>query len=285
VSVLLLDPDGSLGALEDALAGGRRNLRVQRLGPGELVAKVGIDTATLQASSDALPLHLLGLETPDFNLAPASLTAGYNRLVASRAIYAAAGAVAAAGLAWIAFDMYRISAVGAERQQVLAQTQREQAAYQEITRTFPPAPAGAERLRLTVEAAKRIQDMARLPEKTYQVVSQGLDANPALTLAGLTWRNGKPSTGAGEGPAQLAQSAVLQVQIVAQPGDLTGATDAVNKFVKDLARSEMVASARTVKLPVDVGSSATLRGSTADPRREQPVKVQFEVEVVLKAGV
>jgi hypothetical protein len=83
----------------------------------------------------------------------------------------------------------------------------------------------------------------------------------------------------------LAQSALLQVQLLAQPGDFTGALNTVNKFVKDLARHELVASARTVKLPIDPGSSATLRGSTADSRKGEPVKVQFEVEVVLKAGV
>jgi hypothetical protein len=100
----------------------------------------------------------------------------------------------------------------------------------------------------------------------------------------MTWRYGKP-TGDGAPAAQLAESALLQVQLLAQPGDFTGALNTVNKFVKDLARQEPVAVARTVKLPIDPGSSATLRGSTADSRQEEPVKVQFEVEVVLKAGV
>jgi hypothetical protein len=285
VTVLILDPEDSLGALEDAVAAGRRSLRAMRLGPTDLVAKIGIDKATLQSSGDALPLYLLGLETPEFNLAPPTLTAGYSRLLASRAIYAVTALAALAGLAWCGLDWYFLAQLKQDTQEIIAQTQREQSAYQEITRTFPPAPAGAERLRQSVEVAKRIEDMARLPDKTYQVVSQGLDANPALSMAGMTWRYGKPSTSAAEPATQLAQSALLQILLVVQPGEMTGATDTVNKFVKDLSRHEWVAAARTVKLPVDAGSGATLRGSTADSRKEQPVKLQFEVEVVLKAGV
>jgi hypothetical protein len=283
VTVLILDPDGSLAALGDAVVAGRRNLRTVRLGSGELTAKVGIDRASLESSEDALPLYLLGLESPDFSLAPPALTAGYSRYRASRAIYALCAAVAVGGLAWTALDMYRLMDLGQERQRALAETHREQNAYQEITRTFPPAPAGADRLQQTVDVAARIGSMSRLPDRVYQVVGQGLDANPDLTLGAMTWRYGKPG-GATEPTAQLVQSALLQVQLLAQPGDFTGALNTVNKFARDLARHESVAAARTVKLPIDPGSSATLRGTTADSRKEQPVKVQFEVEVVLKAG-
>jgi hypothetical protein len=284
VTVLILDPDGSLATLGDAVVADRRNLRAVRLGPAELIAKVGIDRASLQASADALPLYLLGVDSPDFSLAPPALTAGYSRYRASRAIYAGCVAVAVAGLAWSGLDMYRLMDLGRARQEVLDQTQNQQRLYQEITRTFPPAPASADRLRQAVDVAGRIGNMSRLPDRTYQVVSQGLEANPALTLGGMTWRYGKPGESE-PAAAQLAQSALLQVQLLAQPGDFTGALNTVNKFVKDLARHELVATARTVKLPIDPGSSATLRGTTADSRKEEPVKVQFEVEVVLKAGV
>jgi hypothetical protein len=282
VTVLILDPDGALATLGDAVVAGRRNLRAVRLGPDELTAKVGIDRASLEASEDALPLYLLGLESPDFNLAPPALTAGYSRYLAARAIYALCAAVALGGLAWTGLDMYRLMDLRQERQHALAQTQREQNAYQDITRTFPPAPASADRLKQAVDVAARIGTMSRLPDRVYQIVGQGLDANPELTLGTLTWRYGKPP--ASEPTAQLVQSALLQVQLLAQPGDFTGALNAVNKFVKDLARHESVAAARTVKLPIDPGSAATLRGTTADSRKEQPVKVQFEVEVVLKGG-
>jgi hypothetical protein len=66
------------------------------------------------------------------------------------------------------------------------------------------------------------------------------------------------------------------------PGDYKGAMLQMNKFVKDLLKVETVGTARTVKLPVNLASTATLQGSTATPRAEKPVKAQFEVEIVLK---
>jgi hypothetical protein len=84
---------------------------------------------------------------------------------------------------------------------------------------------------------------------------------------------------------QFAQSALLEIELLAPPGDIGAALTAVNKLVKDLARHEAVASARTTRLPVNLGSGATMRGNTTDPRKAQSVPVQFDVEVVLKAGV
>ena len=262
VTVLIVDPDGSLAALGDAVVAGRRNLRAVRVGADELTAKTGIDRASLQATEDALPLFLLGLETPDFNLAPPTLTAGYSRHLAARAIYALMAVVAGVGLAWFALDIYRMLDLRHERQQVIAQTRSEQNTYQEITRTFPPAPASSERLKLTVDVAGRIAAMARLPDKTYRVVGQALDGNPDLTLNGFTWKHGHTGSEPAA-PGQLAQSALLQIELLAAPGDFTSALNTVNKFTKDLGRNEWVASARTTKLPIDPGSSATLRGSTA----------------------
>ena len=81
------------------------------------------------------------------------------------------------------------------------------------------------------------------------------------------------------------QSAQLQLQMLAKPSEQKAVLATINKFVKDLARSESVSAARTVRLPVNFASTAKLTGSTANPRREQPQLAQFEVEVVLKPGV
>ena len=70
-----------------------------------------------------------------------------------------------------------------------------------------------------------------------------------------------------------------------RPSDQRALLASINKFLKDLGSSELVSTARTVKLPVNLASSAKLSGSTANPRREQPQLAQFEVEVALKPGV
>ena len=62
VTVVIVDSDGSLQSLGERIVQGRQNLRWVRVGQHELIAKVGVDRASLEASEDALHLHLLGLQ-------------------------------------------------------------------------------------------------------------------------------------------------------------------------------------------------------------------------------
>ncbi len=281
VTIVMLDQDGSLAQLGAAVVAGRRNLRCVHVTPQELAGKTGVTSAALQGCQDALTLHLLGSHVPDLNLAPASLTAGYARLRMGRYVYVAAAAAGLTCATWAGANVWSAVEVDAQRQQTLIETQRQHRQYQEITRTFPPAPAGADRLQQTVEVAGRIAGLSRLPTNAYAVVSRALDANPAISLTGLTWKHGRAAGNTGAAP-QLAQSVLVQAELLAQSGDVSGALAAVNKFVRDLGKQELVGSARAVKLPVNLGPGATLRGSTADARKSQPVPVQFDVEVVLK---
>jgi hypothetical protein len=283
VTIVILDQDGSLGSLGANITAGRRNLRCVRLGPQELAAKFGLDRSVMEQTEDALHLHLLGQHPPDFSLAPPSLTAGYNRLRWSKLIYGMSAVSAAACAGWVAVNLYRAMELSQERARIAAETQRQQSAYQEITRTFPPAPGGSERLRQTVDVASRITALGRLPDRAYLAVSHGLDSNPAITLLSLNWKHGRGS--GGDGAAQLMQSAQIQAELSMEPGDLSGALTAVNKFVKDLGRQDSVAAVRATRLPVNLGSGATLRGNTSESRKAQPVSVQFDVELVLKPGL
>ena len=104
--------------------------------PEDLISKSGIDRGSLEANEDALHLHLLGLQAPKFNLAPPSLTAGYTRYQASRALYAATAVATVAGLIWCGVNFYRATDIQRDRQGVLSQVQEQQRLYQEITRTF-----------------------------------------------------------------------------------------------------------------------------------------------------
>lgn len=282
VTVVILDQDGSLASLGPRIVAGRRNVRWVRVSPDELVAKAGLDRAALERSPDALPLHLLGLHAPGPNLAPPTLTTGYARYRLSRGVYAATGALGALGLLWIGLNVYSAVDLKQERSRLAEETQRQQQLYQQITQTFPPSPADSDRLRLTVDVVKRIASSARLPDRAYVALARGLDAHPEITLTELTWRHGRAPASA---PPQLAQTAQLGIELLAPPGDIGAALTAVNNFVRDLARQDSVASARTTKLPVNLGPTATMRGSTADPRKAQPEPVRFDVEVVLKPGV
>lgn len=285
VTVAIVDSDGSLHDLGERIVQGRPNLRWVRIGQPELSAKIGVDRAALEASEDALHLHLLGLQTPRNNLAPPTLTSGYSRYRASRSIYLAGAAAALVGLTWAGINLYRALDLKREKQETLAATQAQQTQYQQLTRSYPPSPLPPARLKQTVEAAKQIEAGARLPDQVFAVVSQALDLNPGIDLAGLTWRHGKLAAASGAPAGGLVQSAQLQLQLMAKPSDQKAVLATINKFVKDLTGNELVAGARTVKLPVNLASSAKLSGSTANPRREQPQLAQFEVELTLKPGV
>ena len=100
----------------------------------------------------------------------------------------------------------------------MRQTQTQQTQYQEITRSYPPRPCRLDRLKHSVDVAKQIDARARLPDKTFGVVSQALDVNPEMSLTGLTWRHGRLGSEPAA-PGQLAQSALLQIQLVAAPSD------------------------------------------------------------------
>jgi hypothetical protein len=285
VTVVVVDGDGSMQTLGERIVRGRQNLRWIGVGQQELTGRIGVDRASLEASEDALHLHLLGLQTPGINLAPPTLTAGYSRYRASRAIYLASAAAAVVGMTWAGVNLYRALDLKGQQRDTLAQSQAQQAKYQEQTRSYPPSPLPPARLKQTVEVARQIQASARLPDQLFGLVSRAMDMNPEIGLTGLTWHHGRQGVPAGSPPGQLVQSAQLQLQLTAKPSDQKTVLATINKFVKDLGLSEQVASARTVKLPVNLASSAKLIGSTANPRREQPQLAPFEVELVLKSGV
>jgi hypothetical protein len=285
VTVVIVDSDGSLQTLGERIVQGRQNLRWVGIGPQEVIAKVGVDRAAMEASEDALHLHLLGLQIPGINLAPPTLTGGYSRYQASRLIYLAGAAAAVVGLTWSGVNLYRALDLRGEQRDTLAATQAQQDRYQQLTRSYPPSPLPPARLKQTVDVAKQIEASARLPDQVFGVVSRALDVNPDIDLTALTWRQGHQVVPPGAPSGQLVQSAQLQLQLMAKPSDQKAVLATISKFVKDLAGSELVASAHTVKLPVNLASSAKLTGSTANPRSEQPQLAPFQVELVLKPGV
>ena len=289
--VVIIDQDGSLAPLTQMVLSGRRNMRSVRFDPEQVIAKVGVDDIALRASPDALHLFLLGQQKArDFNLAPPTLTSGYTRHVASRSIYLASGAVAGLAVAWCGLNLYQASALKDEAQQISIRTRQEQAHYQELTRRFPPSPVPSDQLQLTVDVAQRIGSLARQPDTMFRIVSTALEKYPAVRLGSLQWKHGhvgpEPSpTAPASVPGVLSQSAVLQLELTAQPGDFRAALASINSFVRDLAKHENVAEVKVIKMPLNLASNATLSGSTATQRQVQAQNAQFDIQVVLKPGV
>lgn len=287
LTIAVVDQDGSLATLGETTLRGRRNMQALHLSPQDIVAKVGIDRNVLAASQDALHLFLLGQQSaPQFNLAPPALTSGYLRYRVSRGIVAASAAVAVVAALWCGANIYRAASLKNEAKAIAENTHREQSRYQEITRSFPPTPVPTEKLQLTVDVAGRIAAMARLPDSVFGVVSQSLERYPAMRLNSLVWQHGRAAAEPGGQPAALAQSATLQMELTAQPGDIKGALASINNFVRDLGKSDKVAEVKVTRMPLNLASSGSLSGSTAaNPRQEQAQTSQFDVLLTLKPGV
>jgi len=289
LNVVILDQDGSLASLPDMIVHGRRNLRAVRVPPHELTNRIGVETTALSASPDALHLFLLGQQkAPALNMAPPSLTSGYTRLQVSRGLYAFTGALGALAAVWCGFNLFKMMDLEDDAHKVSLDTRSAQIHYQDITRSFPPSPAPAGRLQTTVEVSERIGGIGRLPDTMFRVISGGLEKYPAMRLNSLRWKYGRPApepNAGAAGASALSQSAVIGMELTAQPGDFRSALANINSFVRDLAKNENVAEAKVAKMPLNLSSSATLTGSTASLRQEQPQSAQFDVEVRLKPGI
>ena len=289
LTVVILDQDGTLASLPKSVLQGRRNMQATYIGPSDITVRVGVDRAALAASQDALHLFLLGQQKSlDFNLAPPALTKGYTRHLVSRGIYAASLGVAFLALIWCGVNVYRTMSLRSDARSIADVTRQEQQRYQQMTRSFPPTPVPSDRLQLTVDVSGRIASIARVPDTLFGVVSRTLEKYPGVRLNGVQWKVGRAGSDAAGGAAlvgPLSQSAMLQMELTAQPGDMKGTLSTINSFVRELGKSDKVAEARVAKMPVNLASSESLSGSTASPRREQAQASQFDVEVALKPGV
>jgi hypothetical protein len=289
LTVAILDQDGSLATLRESVLRGRRNLRALHVSPQDLVAKVGIDRAAQGASADGLHLFLLGQQkSPEFNLAPPALTSGFTRHLVSRGIYASSVGLAVLAAAWCGLNLFQTVGLKSEAHSIANTTRLESNKYHEITRSFPPVPVSSDKLQLTVDVAGRIASIARLPDAVFGVISQALDRSPTIRLNVMQWKLGRVSAepaNAQATPTSLAQSATLQLELTAQPGDIKGALASINGFVRELGKSDKVAEARVVHMPMNFASTGNLSGSTANPHLEKPQTSQFDVEVVFKPGV
>ena len=154
--VLIVDRNDTLAALEQTITRDSPYIECWRLARREIVSQLGISEKMLGSSSDALALHLLGLQAPQDNLAPAHVTLGYRQHQARRGIYALTGVLALSAAAWCGTNLYQIWDSKSETQIAARQTAQLQSQYLEATRQFPAAPTTADNLQRAVEVSQKI---------------------------------------------------------------------------------------------------------------------------------
>ena len=140
LSVLIVDRNDTLKALEQAIGRDNPNIECRRLGRQEIISSIGVSAPSLDSSTDALYLHLLGLHPPANNLAPANVTLGYRHHQIQRGIYALTAVTAFAAATWCAVNLYQMFDAKSETESARRQTAELQTKYQEATRLFPAAP-------------------------------------------------------------------------------------------------------------------------------------------------
>lgn len=290
VQVAILDQDNSLATLREAIQAGRGNMQCQRFSREDITLRLGVPTAALDASPDALHLRLLGGHVPAENLAAADMVSDYRMYRTRRMLFAASGAAAVLGGLWFGADLYRAGAIDAETGELATQANRYQRMYQDLTREFPAAPASAAVMQKTVDVALRLRREYRSPEPLFMAASEALDAFPGVSLQGIDWRSGKlpelqdafgGANRGNSGGEQVRQLALLSGELSPFDGDYRSAVATIREFAERLRANPAVAEVRVIKYPLDDSSREVLSGSTGS-RTEQKASARFEVAVQLR---
>jgi hypothetical protein len=285
--VVVLDQDDSLTGLPAAISRGRPNMQCALLGRSEIISRFAIAPAELDASADALHLHLLGENTPAHNFAPPQVTQGFQRYRGRRLVYAASAAVLASALIWSGLNVMNTMRSADETATMRRQTQEFQALYQQVTTQFPEAPTTTDNLRHTVEIAEQLRHSLRTPEPMFAVVSHALDASPQIQLLRIEWKYGAQAETGGSQPSadpggSLVQSSVLRGEVSPFNGDYKGAMTQINAFANQLAADPKVAKVNALKLPFNASSDMGITGSTNTPGGAGGA--EFEFAVTFKPG-
>lgn len=298
LSVLIVDSDNSLTELAGAIERDNPSIECLRLGREEIIARLGIPAPALDSSADALYLHLLGLRSPDSNLAPAEVTFGYRMHRGRRGIYALAGITAIAIGAWCVFNWYQIIGtdidIKSDVETAAAEAAQLHAQYLETARQFPAVPTSAENLQRAVEIAQKIGASTRSPESMMIIVSRALDQNPAIKLKNFSWKYGRAAieqqdpgksarTNGNPGPAggTRLQSGLVEGELRPFDGDYRAANESINGFAAALSQQPGVEEVRVIKAPLNVSPSLALSGDTKDSNAP-PGKAEFRLLLVLK---
>lgn len=292
LTVLLLDGGNEFAEVADSLSRDNPSLSCMRLGSTELAALLQIPENLLRASPDVISLHLLGLKTPQSNLAPANVTIGFRRHQARRMIYASAAGAALGATFWSIINFSLTMDARTETGDAARQTALQQAYYQEVTRQFPAAPTSADNLKKAVEIAQKLKQRARTPDAMMSIVSRALDASPSVVLRELSWnydQSALEATGgaarapgtAAHGGAARREGGLIAGEIRPFRGDYRAAIETINAFAARLARDPQVAEVQVVKLPLNVNPSLQISGNTLDSREETGT-ADFRLLLIMK---
>ena len=250
ISVLVIDHDGSLRDLPEAITRHRPNAECIHQGPAELEKSLGINRLDIASCPDALHLYLLATTRPAMNLAPPTLKARLQVHVVGKLIYAASAAVLAVGVLWSLVNAALIMRAGVEVADLTQQARNFQTQYQAVTQRFPETPASSETLRDSVDAAEKLYALSRTPRDLLLVLGSALNDSPDIGLNRIEWVHGSPDmVETGLKTADLSphlangigQFGMIGAEVLSYKGDHQAAMRNIRNFTQRLAADERVA--------------------------------------------
>lgn len=298
LAVLVLDRDGTLAGLDQSVAREISNAHATLAGTVDIATRAGVPESVLRDAPEALYLHFLASHPPLGNLAPAPVTERFQIYQLRRALYATAGIIGAASLAWTGINAYQIYDLREQKLLAAVQTADFQRRYQEVTRHYPAAPTNAENLVQSVQTAERLKANKRYPDTAMLIVSRALEQFPAVQLKSLGWKYGgrdvqtdNASRRTDSPPAaplppgalpKRSQSGFVEAEVNPFQGDYRAALDLINRFTDTLKQDPGVAEVQVTRLPLNVSSNTALTGSTSD-RPTHATSAPFRLQIVFKA--
>lgn len=286
LTVLLLDSDDGMEGLQQRLQADP-GFVCHRMTRGELSSRLG----ALLECPYALHMTMLGLRPPANNLAPVVTIRHFRNYQQRRLLYGASLAAVVAAALWSGGNMFQAYRLGDEVRRLEIQTQAQQTRYVEVTKTFPQAPASADRLEKAVHLANRVRQESRTPEAAMLTVSRALETSPEIMLTRLDWKFGAENRAVGQTEPDAAQvsasvglleSGVVEGEIRPFHGDYRAAMASVNRLAEKMRHDPGVAGVSVIQMPLNIHSSTALSGNTLDIASSDAVRAEFKLRLVLK---
>ena len=289
LTVQALDIDGSLAQLP-ALLPQEANLSCACISFEQICKALAIGSNVLPRDTEDLHLYLLGKYPPPVSLAAPQLTSDFKMHRLRLGLYGASVGLALLAMLWSGYNLYRGYANQNAIKNVMLDSARYRAQYEEAARHFPATPVSADKLRRAVETAGQLKQFARTPELFMQTIALGLNDFPQIQLNHLAWQYGvvgaNPTSTANSdiqnGKINWQQQGEIEAEIRPFTGDYRSALALIERFAAALRSQAVVADVKISKLPVDLDPSSALRGSTQDNVETKPGAAQFKLNIVLK---
>ncbi len=214
----------------------------------------GLRTLPRDSCSETLFLHLMIRKPPRAQYASAALRRGYQMWRLGLAA-TGAGAAILVGSALVAGTLtHEYLRLDEHIAALRVQSARDRQRFEAARRRLPPLPADIVRLRATVERYDRLARQAATLEPMLLRISRALDAVPGVRVERIDWRASDTEGRPGSVVAELV--AWLPAELANEP---RAQLDAIGRFGAAL-RLDRTVTVSSLALPVDIGSSHSLRG-------------------------